>query len=193
MRLALFGGTFDPPHVGHLLAASDAFEALGLDLLVLVPAARQPLKSGAVMTAPAHRLAMTRLLAEGDGRFEVDPIEIERDGLSFTVDTVAEYARRHPDAKRFLLLGEDAVSLFGKWRQPERVAALAQVAVLTRGGSDDGSVPDVVGGRPALRLPTRRVDVSATEVRERVRRGLSTHGFVTDAVARYIEAHRLYR
>ena len=80
MRLGLFGGTFDPPHVGHLLAVSDAIEALGLDLLVLVPAARQPLKTGVEMSSPAHRLAMTRLLADGDPRMTVDPIEIERDG-----------------------------------------------------------------------------------------------------------------
>ena len=192
MRLGIFGGTFDPPHVGHLLAASDAIEALSLDRLVLVPAARQPLKTGVDVTPPAHRLEMTRLLADGDPRMTVDPIEIERDGLSFTVDTVAEYARRHPGDERWLLLGEDAVALFPKWREPERVASLARIAVLARG---EGGAETAEAGRaiPATWLRTRRVDVSATEVRERVRRGLSIRGFVTEAVAGYIERHRLYR
>ena len=192
MRLGIFGGTFDPPHVGHLLAASDAIEALSLDRLVLVPAARQPLKTGVDVTPPAHRLEMTRLLADGDPRLTVDPIEIERDGLSFTVDTVAEYARRHPGDERWLLLGEDAVALFPKWREPERVASLARIAVLARG---EGGAETAEAGRaiPATWLRTRRVDVSATEVRERVRRGLSIRGFVTEAVAGYIERHRLYR
>ena len=192
MRLGIFGGTFDPPHVGHLLAASDAIEALSLDRLVLVPAARQPLKTGVDVTPPAHRLEMTRLLADGDPRLTVDPIEIERDGLSFTVDTVAEYARRHPGDERWLLLGEDAAALLPQWREPERVASLARIAVLARGDRGAGDA-DAGSAIPATWLRTRRVDVSATEVRERVRRGLSIRGFVTEAVAGYIERHRLYR
>ena len=157
-----------------------------------LPAARQPLKTGVQTTPPAHRLEMSRLLAHGDLRMAVDPIEIERDGLSFTVDTVAEYARRHPGDERWLLLGEDAVALFPKWREPERVASLARIAVLARG---EGGAETAEAGRaiPATWLRTRRVDVSATEVRERVRRGLSIRGFVTEAVAGYIERHRLYR
>lgn len=195
MRLGIFGGTFDPPHIGHLLAASDAIEALALDRLFLVPAARQPLKVGTEMAAAGDRLAMTRLLAEGDPRLAVDPIEIDREGLSFTVDTAAEYARRYPEAERYLLLGEDALALLPKWREPERVASLVRIAVLARGdGTEGGAVSGPAAGPiPATWLRTRRIDVSATEVRERVRRGLSIRGFVIEAVARYIEAHGLYR
>src|SRR6187549_967046 len=98
------GGTFDPPHIGHQLAASDACDHLELDRLVFVPAWQQPLKQHQASSAADHRFRMVQLTAEGDARFEVDEIEIQRTGLSFTVDTLEAYASRFPDAERFLLL-----------------------------------------------------------------------------------------
>ena len=202
MRLGIFGGTYDPPHVGHLLVAIDAADRLALDRLVLIPAATQPFKVGQTAAAPEHRLAMTRLMAEADARFEVDPIEIERPGLSYTVDTLEALAARHPGAERYLLLGADAASQFGAWRSPERITALARVVVLRRaegaGGAatpEGGAAPDDSsgGGASFLRLTTRRVDVSSTEVRARVRAGKSIRGFVPDAVADYVAAARLYQ
>lgn len=198
MRLGVFGGTFDPPHVGHVLAASDAVEALRLDRLLFVPAAMQPLKAGAASAPAADRLAMVRLLAGGDPRFAVDPMEIERDGLSYTVDTLATLAEREPDAERFFLVGADVLSSLHRWREPERVQRLAKLVVLERATTPAGSGP-VAGrstgalGADAIFLPTRRVDVSSTEIRERVRTGRSIRGFVPDAVAAYIAAARLYR
>ena len=201
MRLGIFGGTFDPPHVGHLLAAVDAFERLALDRLVFVPAAVQPLKAEAGSSRAEHRLAMVRALAGADSRFAVDPIEIDRAGLSYTVDTLAELARRHPDAERFFLVGADTVGSFTKWREPGRVLRLARLVVLRRtfDGADE-SPADVLGplmtepGTEApLVLETRRVDLSSTEVRARVRAGLSIRGFVPDAIAAYIERAGLYR
>lgn len=188
-RLGILGGTFDPPHVGHLLAAYGALEALALDRLVLIPAARQPLKAEAAMTSPGHRLAMTRLLAAADPRLAVDAIEIEREGLSFTVETMRAYRSRHPEADLVLLMGEDAAATLPQWREPAALAALVRVVVLTRG---DGATALPPGFR-SERLATRRVDVSATEIRARVRAGLPIRGFVTDAVADYIAAHQLYR
>ena len=190
MRLGLLGGSFDPPHIGHLLTAGDALEALALDQLVFIPAAVQPLKVGRVAAAPEHRLAMVRLMAESDSRFAVDSIEIERDGLSFTVDTLAAYAARYPDAERFLIVGADIMPTFHQWRSPERIARLATIAVMARmdGTPDLSSVP----GRTVL-LPTRRVDVSSTEIRQRVRDGKTIRGFVPEAVAAYIASQRLYR
>jgi nicotinate-nucleotide adenylyltransferase len=105
VRLGILGGSFDPPHIGHLLAAVDAYDGLRLDRLLFVPAAAQPLKVGVVAAPPADRLAMVRLLAGEDPRFAVDPIEIEREGLSYTVDTLAAFAERFPDAERFFLVG----------------------------------------------------------------------------------------
>ena len=200
MRLGVFGGTFDPPHVGHLLVAADAMEALELERVAFVPAATQPLKAGAISASDAARLAMTRLLVGSDPRFAVDPIEIDRGGLSFMVETLATLAARWPDAELFLLVGADVLSSFGRWREPERVRQLATLAVLTRvDGGDAADVADADGigralvGGPPLMVDTRRVDVSSTEIRRRVREGKSIRGFVPESIADFIESARLYR
>jgi nicotinate-nucleotide adenylyltransferase len=201
VRLGIFGGTFDPPHVGHLLAAIDAFERLELDRLVFVPAATQPLKVEAGSADAAHRLAMVRAMVEGDPRFSVDPIEIDRAGLSYTVDTLTEFERRHPAAERFFLVGADTVGAFTKWREPGRVLRLACLVVLRRATDGEEESPSAVlrslmtepGTETPLVLETRRVDVSSTEVRARIRARLSIRGFVPDAIAAYIERAGLYR
>jgi nicotinate-nucleotide adenylyltransferase len=190
VRLGIFGGTFDPPHLGHLLVAIDAFEALALDRLVFVPTGRQPLKAD-VTTAPgAARLAMTRRLVADDARFAVDAMEIERDGLSFTIDTLHAFAARDPEAERYFLLGADAWRSFPRWRSPDEIMRLATVVVLTRGGEPIG--PAASGLRAPRVLPTRRIDISSTEIRSRIRAGLSLRGFVPEAVRDYIEANGLY-
>ena len=191
MRLAIFGGSFDPPHVGHLLAAGDAFEQLELDRLVLVPTATQPLKVGGAAATAEQRLTMVQLLVEGDARFEVSAVEVERAGLSFTVDTLMHFAEAHPTSERFLLLGADVLATFGQWREPERVLKLAQTVVLERDGEPAPALP--AGMDALMRLPTRRVDVSSTEIRERVRNGKTIRGFVTDSVAAFIASAGLYR
>jgi nicotinate-nucleotide adenylyltransferase len=209
VKVALLGGTFDPPHVGHLLAASDAVDQLVLDRLVFVPASQQPLKADQIAAPAVHRLRMVELMAQGDRRFSVDEIEIHRTGLSFTVDTLEEYARRLPDADRYFLLGADAFATLDQWRDPARVLTLACVVVLTRmmdngrNGSGDGPGSDAVARRvralggvqaaPPVTLATRRIDVSSTEIRERVRTGRPIRGFVTDPVREYIESNGLYR
>jgi nicotinate-nucleotide adenylyltransferase len=186
VRLGVLGGTFDPPHLGHLLAASDAFETLALDRLLFIPAAAHPFKGDSVGAMAAQRLDMLALLVADDPRFGIDTIEIERRGLSYTVDTLADLARRYPDAERFFLIGEDLVDEVVTWRAPERLTQLAEIVVMARG--DD---PDPTG--PFRRLGTRRIDVSSTEIRARARAGLSLHGFVPDAVAAYIRDAGLYR
>ena len=211
MRLGIFGGTFDPPHVGHLLAASDAIEHLELDRLVFVPAATQPLKVGRGAAPATHRLAMVGLTVGNDPRLETDPVEVDRDGLSYTVDTLRDFARRYPAAERYFLVGADVLASFAQWRDPQTVLDLATLAVLTRrtdGGAGEAtreatrvdeqrhnaasSLVDELARR-STRVPTRRIDVSSTEIRDRVRSGRSIHGFVTDTVGEYITAHGLYR
>lgn len=187
MRIGIFGGTFDPPHLGHYLAAVGAAEALSLDRVVWVPAAQQPLKTETRSAEAVHRLAMARLAVEGDSRFVVDSLELDRGGLSFMVDTLRTYRERHHGAALFLLLGVDAAALLPKWREPESIRALAEVVVLTRGGEGESLPADLAT------LPTRRVDISATEIRARVAEGRSIRGFVPEAVAAYIAAHGLYR
>lgn len=190
MRLGIFGGSFDPPHLGHLLPVIDAAESLGLDAVRFVPAATQPLKAGRARAGPEHRLAMTERLVNGVPGLAVDSAEIDREGLSFTVDTLASIAARTPSAELVLLIGADAYALFEQWRDPERIRAMASLAVLVRGA---GQVP-VPGARAGVQvLQTRRVDISSTELRARVADGRTIRGFVPDAVADYIAEHRLYR
>jgi len=192
VRIGLFGGSFDPPHVGHLLVAQDAIEALALDHLVVIPAARQPLK-GEEQTAAGHRLAMVRACFDGVPRTQVDPVEIARGGLSYMVDTVEAMRRRWPDARLHLLVGSDVVPTLPRWKEPERLLGMVHLVVLSRetaeGGPADG---EIHGGGQVEWLATRRVDVSSTEIRTRVRDGRSIRGFVPDAVATYIASTGLY-
>ena len=192
MRLGIYGGSFDPPHLGHLLPVLDAAEQLGLDGVRYVPAAVQPLKVGRASASAVDRLAMTGRLVRGIPGFSVDPAEIDRPGLSFTVDTLAAVAAQAPDAALFLLLGADAFGLIEQWRSPERIRALATIVVMTR-GADDRSVVRTEPGRGVQVLQTRRVDISSTELRARLRDGRTIRGFVPDAVADYIAERRLYR
>ena len=189
MRLGIFGGSFDPPHLGHLLPVIDAAEALGLDAVRFVPAGEQPFKIGRATASAEHRLAMTELLVAGVPGFAADSAEVARPGLSFMVDTLAHMVVAHPSAELVLLLGADAYGLFEEWREPERIRALATIAVLVRG--DD--LPIDPKGTPVQVLRTRRVDISSTELRARVADGRTIRGFMPDAVADYIARHRLYR
>lgn len=202
MRIGIFGGSFDPPHNGHLLVALDAIETLSLDRLMVVPAGVQPLKKGQ-RTSSEHRLAMTRQCFDGLPQVEVDPIEIERGGLSFSVDTVEAYRRQWPSADLHLLIGEDAAAGLAQWREPERLLSMAQLVVLSRTMNDaaarsaaspasDEWMASFGAHAPIQKLATRRVDVSSTEIRARVNEGRSIRGFVPDAVAAYIATHGLY-
>lgn len=194
-RLGIFGGSFDPPHVGHLLVAQDAVSALSLDRLLIVPAAQQPLKQGQHIPAQ-HRLEMVHRCFDGVPQMEVDPIEIERGGLSFMVDTVEGLRLRWPAAELYLLIGNDVIASLPQWRDPQRLRSLVRLVVLQRGSLDDVAEsssrqpdgPDF----PVQYLATRRVDVSSTEIRARVREGRSIRGFVSDGVASYIASAGLY-
>lgn len=190
VRIGIFGGTFDPPHLGHLLAASDAYEALALDRLLFIPAARQPFKGDAVGASAEQRAAMLERMIAGDARFAVDRSEIEREGLSYTVDTLAGLAARHAGAQLLLLIGEDLSAQIATWREPARIAALAEIVVLARAG-DRMVAPH--GDLPMRRIDTRRIDVSSTEIRTRVQAGRSITGFVVEPVARFIRDAGLYR
>jgi nicotinate-nucleotide adenylyltransferase len=201
VRLGVFGGTFDPPHLGHWLAAVDAFETLALDRLLFVPAAAQPLKTDRTTAPAADRLAMVRALVEGDSRFGVSGIEIDRPGLSYTVDTLAQLAREHPGAELSFLVGRDVLESFSRWREPGRVLTLARLVVLTRAGDAGGEGKSellelaraTAGAHTPVFLESRRVDVSSTEVRRRVAAAQSIRGFVPEAVDAYMMRAGLYR
>lgn len=187
MRIGVFGGSFDPVHMGHLIAAQEAATRLGLDQVRLVPAGRQPFKRDAHAAPAADRLAMLRLAVEGDARLAVDDREIRRPGPSYTVDTLRELRAAHPDAELCLLVGADAAEDLPTWHDAATIPSLARVVVLTRPGARAPTHPLI-----AQTLEVPGIDIAATDVRARCRRGESVRYLVPDAVARYIAERRLY-
>ncbi|HEX6628981.1 MAG TPA: nicotinate-nucleotide adenylyltransferase [Gemmatimonadaceae bacterium] len=199
MRIGILGGTFDPPHIGHLLLASDARESIALDRLIFVPAGSQPFKvNNPPVASGQDRLEMVRLAVADDAYYTVDDTEIQRKGLSFTVETLEHLAGRFPSAKLFFLLGQDALAMFNQWKNPERIRELATLAVMGRGKGEEGrgkgeSRTENASPSGVISVSTRRVDVSSTEIRERLRAEKSIKGFVPESVERFIEARGLYK
>ena len=192
MRIGVFGGTFDPPHVGHLLLAADASDALRLDRLIFVPAGSQPFKVDTPPLASGpDRLEMLRLAVSGDSKYAVDAAEINREGLSYTVDTLEHLAGQYAGSDLFFLLGQDAFAGFQQWRKPERILELSTLALMMRSGAAE--VEELRKAKRLVVLSTRRVDVSSTEIRDRLRKKKSIRGFVPESVERFIEARGLYR
>jgi len=180
VRLGVFGGSFDPPHIGHYLAAVDAAERLGLDRVIWVPAAQQPFKAEMRHVATAdQRYRMVQAAVSGSPIFEVSRIEIDRSGLSYTVATVQSLASEFAGAELYLLIGEDAWTRFSEWHEPETIRSLVQIEILARQTESEFS--------------GRAVEVSSTEIRARARAGQSVRGFVQDAVAAIIESEGLYQ
>ena len=190
-RIGIFGGTFDPPHFGHLALAEWARVELALDRVWFVPAGQPPHKRAGTATAAPHRLAMTRLATRGNPAFRVSPLECRRRGPSYTVDTVRALARLHPGAKLHLLMGADTYATFGSWREPGAIARAATLVVALRPGARRGARGSAnVRGVHWLENPG--LDVSSSALRARAARGRSLRYLVPDAVARYIARHRLY-
>jgi nicotinate-nucleotide adenylyltransferase len=188
-RVGIFGGTFDPPHIGHLIVAQDAWAALRLDRVVFIPAAVPPHKSELPITPAEVRLEMLRAAVAGDPRFEVSDLELRRTGPSYTVDTLRALHEAEPDATLYFLLGVDQFREFHSWREPEEVARLARLVVLSRGGES----VEVGGVPPHRRLEVTRVDLSATAIRARVAAGEPIRYLVPAAVEAVIEREGLYR
>ncbi|HEX5962175.1 MAG TPA: nicotinate-nucleotide adenylyltransferase [Gemmatimonadales bacterium] len=185
--IGLFGGSFDPVHHGHLIVAQVAAEKLKLQSLRFVPAREQPFKAGQHRTSSEHRAAMLSLAVAGVPGLTVERTELDRPGPSYTVDTLRYLHDREPGEEFVLLLGADAAADMPAWREAERLAELARIAVFARPGSP---VPAIPWSTTVVEVPP--IDISATEVRRRVRLGLSVRYWVPDAVAEYIAKHRLY-
>jgi nicotinate-nucleotide adenylyltransferase len=194
----VLGGTFDPPHIGHLWLAALAADALGLNRVLFMPAAQPPHKRSSEVTSAAERLLLTRLAIVGDPTFALCPIEMERPGPSFTVDSVEELLRLYPGARLYLLMAADALSGIDTWREPERLLTLVEWAVAPRSGSRLPQ-PDEMRhrfGSAASRihlLDGPVLDVSATEIRRRVAAGRTIRYLVPRAVEEVIIERRLYR
>lgn len=200
-RVAILGGTFDPIHRGHLeplLAIADAME---WDRVILLPAATQPFKMGKAVTAAHHRWAMAVLATAGHPRFVLSDVELQRGEISYTVETLEHLHELHPGTALEWIIGDDNLELLTKWRRVERIFELANFIVLRRGGSE---VPEGLReraappeGRPPagklILVPSRIVPISASEIRERARRGDPIGGMVAPAVEEYISKYGLYR
>lgn len=196
MRVGLLGGTFNPPHLGHLVCAQEAYLQLGLERVLLVPARLPPHKMVDEDPGIAHRLELCRLAIKGDERFAVSTLEADRQGPSYTVDTLDELHSQMPDSELFLIVGADVAAGFAGWREPERVLSLATVAVAERPGTSRAVVEDVMGrvsgGARSRFFDMPEIGISSTMLRQRVRAGESTRYLMPGAVCGYIDQHHLY-
>jgi nicotinate-nucleotide adenylyltransferase len=197
VRIGVLGGTFNPPHLGHLLCAQEAYVQLELDAVMLIPARKPPHKPVEEEPGVEHRLELCRLATRDDPRFEVSELEVNRPGPSYTVDTLSELHSNAPDNHLFLIVGGDIAAGFGEWHEPERVLSLATLAVAKRRGTSREAVDTALGRLPGgertcfFRMP--RIAISSTLVRERVRAGLPIRYLVPEPVEGYIAEKGLYR
>jgi nicotinate-nucleotide adenylyltransferase len=193
VRIGLYGGTFDPIHLGHLRAAETAREGMGLDLVAFLPAAAPPHRSAPPLAA-ADRLAMARLATASHPRFEAWDAELRRPGPSYTVETVAALLSERPSDSFVLVVGADTWPEMTTWREPQRLLSMVEVAVVDRPGhtGPDPAMP-FSGALGVTRVEGPALPISATTVRGLVRQGRSVRYLVPDAVADYILARRLYQ
>lgn len=205
MRIGVFGGSFDPVHLGHLIAAECCREQAGLDRVIFMPAAVPPHKQDRRLSAAADRVEMLRLAVGGHGAFVVSTLEIDRGGVSFTIDTLSVLRETQPADEFFLLLGPDAIVEFPSWREPARILDLATPLVMLRDRIDDVAAiaadarlaavvgPDRLAAlvAAAVRLPA--IGIRASDLRAAVAAGRSIRFRTPRAVEAYIAAHRLYQ
>ena len=201
MKLGVLGGTFNPVHVGHLILAQDACERLALDRVLWVPCAQPPHKQAPQLAGAEHRLAMLRLAVQGDPRFEVSTLELERGAPSYAVDTVRQLRAAHPGSRLYFLIGADSLLELHLWHAVAELLELCEFATMVRPGAPLGTDPAADLKLPAP-WPARllgnlftghTVEVSSTELRRRLAEGRSIRYLVPEAVERYILEHGLYR
>jgi nicotinate-nucleotide adenylyltransferase len=197
VRIGVLGGTFNPPHLGHLVCAQEAYVQLELDAVMLMPARIPPHKPVEEEPGIEHRLELCRLAAREDRRFEVSDLEVNRPGPSYTVDTLSELHSKAPDNELFLIVGGDIAAGLTEWHEPQRVLSLSTLAVAERSGTPRAAVDDALGrldgGDRARFFAMPTIGISSTLVRERVRAGLPLRYLVPEPVESYIADRGLYR
>jgi nicotinate-nucleotide adenylyltransferase len=196
MRLGLYGGTFDPIHLGHLILAEQCLEACGLDRVWLIVAGSPPHKPGG-RTPVGHRLEMVGIAIAGHPAFAASDIEAKRPGPHYSVETLESIRRDHPDDELFFLIGADSLADLPTWREPERIARLATIVVVNRPGieeADPARLPDFgPGSYPLAWVSIPPVGIASSDLRRRLAEGWSIRYMVPRGVEAYIEAHGLYR
>ncbi len=189
MRIGLYGGSFDPVHLGHLLVAQAALEEMALDRIVFLPAARSPFKPDTSAAPGGVRMRMLRMALAGGTRFDVDDLELRRGGVSYTVDTVRELGARHPGVELFWLIGADHVPTLPQWREAETLAGLVEFVVIPRPGEPVAELPAPYRLRHLRGWPLR---VSSSEIRQRVAEGRPVRHLLPAGIAAVIADERLY-
>ena len=199
-RIGIFGGSFDPIHLGHLLMAEQFRSELSLDTVKFIPAKISPFKLNYTPTADKHRLEMLKLAIGAHPNFEIDPIEIQRGGVSYTIDTVEQLQSNQPDATWFLLIGTDSLKDFKKWKSPEKLLQSVQLVVARRGGCPEPDWKELDGlaseetlrAIQQIRLDIPVMEISSTVVRQRIETKRSIRYLVPAPVEVYIQEHQLY-
>ncbi len=198
-QLGIMGGTFNPIHHGHLITARAAKEALNLDRLLLLPNARSPLRMEEALADPQQRLEMVRLAVAGEPGLEACDLEVRREGASFLVETLRDLQLQYPDADLTFLMGVDSLETFDRWREVAQIVKLARVKVMPRPGGSGSEALDalekrapVLAGKLELMAAGPHIELSATEVRNRVRAERSIRYLVPDAVADYIYLNKIF-
>lgn len=190
MRIALYGGSFDPVHLGHLLVAVAAAEEMQLDRVVFIPAARSPFKPGAAPAPDSLRLQWLRIALAGHPQFGLDDLELRRGGTSYTIDTVREYRRRFPGAQIFWLIGEDHVPTLPQWRDATELGQSVEFIAIPRPGTGRHPAPEPFRVRSLKGWP---LGISSSEIRNRIRTGLPVEHLLPPGVAHAILAAGAYR
>jgi len=196
-RIGLLGGTFNPPHLGHLVCAQDAWSQLGLDRVLLLPVHTPPHKEADADPGPEHRLAMCEAAVGADERLGVSTVEVEVPGRSYTVDTLTRLHDARPEDHLTFIVGGDMARSLPQWREPEAILALAELGVAAREGVGRDDILTALSGLPGAAERLRffdmpRIDISSTLVRHRVAAGEPVRYLVPDAVADYIASEGLY-
>jgi nicotinate-nucleotide adenylyltransferase len=196
VRVGVLGGTFNPPHLGHLVCAQEAYLQLQLDEVLLIPTHTPPHKVLRDDPGPGHRLELCRLAVGGDERLAVSDVEVRRDGPSYTVDTLDELHAIAQDSDLYLILGGDIATGLPQWRQPERVLSLSTLAVVDREGTPRAAIEAALdrlsGGEHVQFFTMPQIAISSTLVRRRLQARQPVRYLVQDPVIEYIERNRLY-
>jgi nicotinate-nucleotide adenylyltransferase len=190
-KLGILGGTFDPIHVGHLVLAEQVREKLQLEQVIFIPCASPPHKTGHELSPAAQRFEMTELALKGNARLSVSDIELKREGLSYTVETLRKLRERHKDSEIYFLTGSDVLDEITTWREPEEIYRLAKIVIGVRPGFDQFDPQDRFAKKSVI-VRITGVDVSSTEIREKVRKGESIKYLVPSDVEEYIKRENLY-
>lgn len=187
--IAVFGGSFDPVHNGHVMIARSALAELELDRLIVMPAAQSPFKPDQTLAPAAARMEMLRAAFSGEPEIEISSWELDRGGVSYSIETLRALAAEHPEAQLFYLIGADHVATLPQWREGEALAAAATFVVVPRPGAPEEAFPQPFSGRY---LQGKPMAISASEIRERLRAGRSVANFVPPPVAQLLNSMQIY-